>query len=258
MIEGLSPEDELAALIAEQQRDDEWGHRVDAPRAPTHHKTLSLDYTFEGGGTTGETVGGPDVALEALMGADEMIVRRIPRPQKWTRRAILKHIRAWVREHGEIPKHQDWNRPNGRGIPSSASLARHFGSFNAAIQAAGFEPRGIGKCDPNPVPEGRGRKRVRPHQRRGARLTSDDLAAAYVLYERQRLSLPEIAELVWQRYGYPGAKACRGALWKGFHAEGFPLRSKSEARLCLGAEKRREISLAMQAGRKSRQQKAAA
>ncbi len=227
----MDREAELRALIAEQEKDAAWGHRA-------YQRGLSLDYEFEGGGTFSEVVG-YDVA------PGDTGVRKIPRPQKWTRGAIIKHIQAWVKEHGETPLSADWNKPNGRGIPSTASLSRHFGSFDDAIRAAGFEPRGVGKSTPA-NPSGR---RVRP-QKRNARLTSADLAAAYVLYDRRRLSLRELSELLWDRYGYPNPLACRHALAKGFKAEGFPTRSKSEARMALAPEHRRAIAHKARAARR--------
>lgn len=217
---------ELAALIAEQEKDDQWGHRI--------YQGPSLDYEFEEGGSFSEIVG--------YSGAAETAARKIKRPQKWTKRAIIKHIRAWVKEHGETPGYADWNKPNGRGVPSSASLARHFGSFDAAIRAAGFEPRGIGKST---AARSDGR-RVRP-QKRTARLSSEDLAAAYLLYQRKRLSIPELAGLLWKQYDYASARHCEQALWKGFRAEGFRLRSKSEARLAMPVEKQRKVIAAMKA-----------
>lgn len=188
-----------------------------------------------------------------LKGEDVQAGRRnIPRPQRWTQQAIISHIRAWVKEHGEPPGSQEWNAPNGRGIPSSASLVRHFGTFDNAIRAAGFTPRGRGGCKKQleTVPRGR-RQRIRK-QKRTSRMTSDDLAAAYALYDRQAMSTVELAERLWERFGYPSPNACKDALARGFHAEGFRLRTKAEARMCLSLEKRQEIARRMHEGRRAK------
>lgn len=220
--------DELAALIAEQEKDDQWGHRV--------YQGASLDYEFEEGGSFREVVG--------YSRAAETNVRKIPRPQKWTKREIIKHIRAWVSEHGETPDYADWNKPNGRGVPSSASLARHFGSFDAAIKAAGFEARGVGGAPKQQSPKKYGRQRIRAIKN-GTRLSTEQLAAAYVLYERKGLSTADLGDLLWRKYGYPHPKACAEAIRHGFHAEGFRIRTRSEARKALPDEVRAAWSAAI-------------
>lgn len=75
----------------------------------------------------------------------------------WTREAILGAIRAWAREHGGIPPSAtDWNPnqaiKNGRpekavkyyrdnAWPCLTTVQTMFGSWNAAITAAGYTPR---------------------------------------------------------------------------------------------------------------------
>jgi len=232
-------QEELTALIAEQAKDDQWGHQLYAPRVAANHRAISLDFTFEGGDSAGETIGVRDIALEVLTGENEPLIRRIPRPQKWMRHQIISHIKRWVAEHGEPPLYADWNYPNGRGVPSAASVTRRFGSWSAGIRAAGFEPRPVGGTRQSV--QGRRRKRIR-RQKCTSRLTSEQLAAAYVLYQRGGLDLPQLAARLWRRSGYSSSRACQQALWRGFYAEGFRLRSKSEARLNLPPEKRQEIA----------------
>jgi len=61
-------------------------------------------------------------------------------PQVYTDDAILKAIRRFKRENKRVPRVADLTgevRPNG--YPSAGTLAYRFGSFGAAIEAAGFE-----------------------------------------------------------------------------------------------------------------------
>lgn len=235
----ISREQELADLIAEQEKDAEWGHRLDAPRAPRHLQAVSLDYKLEGGDTTGDTVGAPDRYLGKALQTESGGIRRIPRPQKWTRRQIISAIRKWVKEHGEVPYYSDWNYPNGRGVPSAASLARRFGSFSEAIRAAGFEPR----AKAGRLRHGSTTKRVARvyKRRRTARLTSDQIEAAHLLY-REGLSAKELGLRLWQKYGFASPATCSAELTRSFVADGYPVRSKSEARLLVPEKRRREVA----------------
>lgn len=78
----------------------------------------------------------------------------------WDRERIVAAIRAWADENGGVPPSGvDWNPPQARAIghPEKAerferdqawpwvnTVQRYFGSWNAAIEAAGFEPRRTG------------------------------------------------------------------------------------------------------------------
>lgn len=218
-----SREEELAALIAEQERDARYGDRVLTERR------LSLDYAFDDGLSFSEIIGGPDSSLVALTDEPDSIVRRIPRPQKWTCRQIISAIQKWAKEHGEPPLYKEWKRPNGRGIPSTASVARAFGSWNAAIEAAGFSPRPVGGTSHQEHLQGKRLVRRIRRRKRTAYLTPEKIAAAYVLYDRQGLSMPKLVELLWKSYGYRSRKSCYTALLRAFHAEGFRMRDKREA-----------------------------
>jgi Homing endonuclease associated repeat len=79
--------------------------------------------------------------------------------QIWTRERIVAAIRAWAKRTGEPPTSHEWARPNGARAfsarrasrPSSKTVIAHFGSWNAAIEAAGFavrkgRPRRFGRC----------------------------------------------------------------------------------------------------------------
>jgi hypothetical protein len=73
--------------------------------------------------------------------------------------AVLEAIRAWVERYGETPGMADWDPSRAREIgqswrverfyegdwPSVATVRRHFGTLNAAVERAGFEPRPRGR-----------------------------------------------------------------------------------------------------------------
>lgn len=81
----------------------------------------------------------------------------------WTREAIIAAMRAWAAEYGEPPACADWNQWAARhGFHDEQRAERHkqgnaegkwpwfdavvknFGSWNLAIEAAGFTPRAVG------------------------------------------------------------------------------------------------------------------
>lgn len=75
----------------------------------------------------------------------------------WTREAIIAAIQAWAREYGDHPAIPDWSPRNARDLndearaqrylerteewPGVTTVIREFGSWNAGMAAAGFEPR---------------------------------------------------------------------------------------------------------------------
>lgn len=77
----------------------------------------------------------------------------------WTRDRIVEAIRWWVNEYGEPPAIPDWSPSRAsalfdlartrraerliaeKRVPWSTTVICHFGSWNAGIVAAGFEPR---------------------------------------------------------------------------------------------------------------------
>jgi hypothetical protein len=75
----------------------------------------------------------------------------------WTREAILCAIQEWSAEHDEPPAIADWNAWQTRTWhddkraqryqqeknrwPSHMTVAHEFGTWSAAIKAAGFQPR---------------------------------------------------------------------------------------------------------------------
>ena len=95
------------------------------------------------------------------------------RVRRWTRELIIEKIREWEARYGEPPCSADWNPSLARwraqewrieryrdGVwPSTNAAKRPFGgSFDAAVRAAGLEPRrpgprrGAGEARPAPRP----------------------------------------------------------------------------------------------------------
>jgi hypothetical protein len=93
---------------------------------------------------------------------DGAFARRPYRPQahpgrrdRWSKATILNALRDWAAETGTPPKRQDWSgehparasegqrrwmREHPRW-PSSSCVARHFGSWSAALEQAGLDAR---------------------------------------------------------------------------------------------------------------------
>ena len=84
--------------------------------------------------------------------------RRLAHPGRrdtWTRASILASLHDWVEATGRAPRRQDWTgeRPARASLaqrrwmrehprwPSSSCVAQHFGSWGAALEAAGLDSR---------------------------------------------------------------------------------------------------------------------
>jgi hypothetical protein len=90
------------------------------------------------------------------------------RLRRWTHDAIVTAARRWEQEMGRPPTEVDWNPAHARNLmlklhariqthveriqayegddwPSSWTARREFGSFNAMLEAAGFESRAPGR-----------------------------------------------------------------------------------------------------------------
>lgn len=65
----------------------------------------------------------------------------------WTDEEILQAIRDWSTEHGKVPGYQDMNGTQGEGRPGASTAQKRFGTWTAAVRAAGLEPR-VGGCQP--------------------------------------------------------------------------------------------------------------
>ena len=63
---------------------------------------------------------------------------------RWTPETIVYAITLWYRKHSRTPLTSEWDQA-GENHPSRQTVARVFGSWNAAIAAAGFAPRPRGR-----------------------------------------------------------------------------------------------------------------
>jgi hypothetical protein len=62
----------------------------------------------------------------------------------WNRQTIVYAIDLWHRRHLRTPTVAEWEAA-GANHPCRQTVQRVFGSWNAAIQAAGFRPRPRGR-----------------------------------------------------------------------------------------------------------------
>lgn len=68
-------------------------------------------------------------------------LRRGAHLNDWTRDEILAAIRRWYSLHGEPPRCNDWKLEAYSEWPNTKCVTYLFGTWNAAIRAAGFTPR---------------------------------------------------------------------------------------------------------------------
>ncbi len=62
----------------------------------------------------------------------------------------------------------------------------------------------------------------------GRLMTNDELRAAHVIYLRAQLSLRQLGDLLWERYGYANAASCASQIQRGFANLGLPRRTPTE------------------------------
>jgi hypothetical protein len=93
----------------------------------------------------------------------------------WTRDRVIKAIQAWAHRTGAPPTYKEWTRSRQNGYrwrgkrrPSAFHVRKLFGSWNAAIEAAGLPAR---------ARHGGGRHRPATHCKRGHRLTPANRSA---------------------------------------------------------------------------------
>jgi len=67
---------------------------------------------------------------------------------RWTHETIVYAITLWHRTYSRPPVTREWEHA-GENHPSRQTVARVFGSWNAAIAAAGFCPRSRGRQPKN-------------------------------------------------------------------------------------------------------------
>ncbi len=82
-----------------------------------------------------------------LPSADSLATQTGPRPTGrpviWTREAIIGALRSWHIRNGQPPRAADWTIGSELN-PVSATASRAFGSWNAALEAAGLTIRRVG------------------------------------------------------------------------------------------------------------------
>jgi len=59
---------------------------------------------------------------------------------RWSQHATLDDMRRWHEANGRPPSLEQWRRAD-HSHPSAATVRRLFGTWNAAVHEAGFEPR---------------------------------------------------------------------------------------------------------------------
>jgi len=78
----------------------------------------------------------------AMAAADVQPRRRGLR--RWSKESIVEAFRAFGHKHGRPPTRRDADERTG-GLPCNDVVRTHFASWNAAIEAAGFQPRAGGR-----------------------------------------------------------------------------------------------------------------
>jgi hypothetical protein len=74
---------------------------------------------------------------------------RVPRRVRWTRQRIVYALDLWHGRHLRPPSAREWWLA-GDDHPSSWTVIKTFGSWNAAIAAAGFRVRARGQARKRP------------------------------------------------------------------------------------------------------------
>jgi hypothetical protein len=121
----------------------EWGTDTDGLRRSARKARYDLVCVDCGGrvdGTTPGKMSDPDAPVCGSCAAEHYAV--------WTRDAIVLCIQDWADEHGGIPPAaNDFSRAralNPGAVPVVNHVLGRFGTWNAAIRAAGFEPYASG------------------------------------------------------------------------------------------------------------------
>jgi len=110
----MTREEEIATLIAEQERDALYGDRI------THSRCLSLDAPLtsdSGAGTWADLVGDSDVALDELLGEAETFIRTV----RVSRSVTAKDVASW-----------HWARTRRKW--SYRKIGAHFGVSHSTVR----------------------------------------------------------------------------------------------------------------------------
>lgn len=115
-------------LVAAAQQ---WAARHGRPPRPRDWSDASVDHPSQ------RTVYTRFDTWEALL--DAAGLTRPHSYRRWTRDEIVHAIFEWHYAHGRLPLANDWNRSSTEH-PSRAQVVNRFGSWGAAIVAAGYKP----------------------------------------------------------------------------------------------------------------------
>lgn len=64
----------------------------------------------------------------------------LTRPERWSRDRVLEAFYRFRFLHGRLPRSSEWTVSTGE-FPSRHTVRTHFGSWNAAVVAAGYTPQ---------------------------------------------------------------------------------------------------------------------
>lgn len=96
-------------------------------------------------------------------------------------------------------------------------------------------------------------KPTKPPQRRAgtlyARISDAQLAVLYRIYREERLGVPAIASLVWEKLGFPSANSCANVIIRRFHEAGFAIRKTDGDHVRRNNRGRRRVGFGQRNGR---------
>lgn len=79
--------------------------------------------------------------LNRTLRRNNINIKNIVEDNTWSKDKIILFLQRYYKEYGKIPSYRDLDSGLSKSVyPSTASLKKYFGSFNAAIEAAGFIP----------------------------------------------------------------------------------------------------------------------
>jgi len=115
---------------------DEWR------RAGPDHPSVSTVRQVFGSWNRGVKAAGmrPRRPGEARGGDAPAVAPREGTLVRWSQHATLDAMRRWHEANGRQPSLEQWRRAD-HSHPSAATVRRLFGTWNAAVHEAGFEPR---------------------------------------------------------------------------------------------------------------------
>lgn len=188
----LTREEELAALIAEQEVDAEQGDRIRFARDVSLDKPLSDDVDA----TLADVVGAEDVALDELLGQNETWVAFME-----TSRSTDGDVEFW-RYLRDV---ESW-------------------TYKAIAERVGVTAQTVTKRI-SALPKQRNTRSTRAlrgHLDKKAK-------AAHTLYRTPDWTLRSLAEQLYEGCGYASVDSCYQALRKAFQRERLPIRTRAEA-----------------------------